>query len=66
MLALSRKKSQSILLGDDIRITVVKVQGNRVTLAIEAPDHVRILRDELIPVLDHDPEAVLEQTVPVA
>ena len=47
MLVLSRKVGQEILIGDNVRITVTKVSGNRVTLGVDAPDHVRILRGEL-------------------
>ena len=47
MLVLSRKQKQSIRIGDDIEITVVQVQGNRVRLAIEAPKHISIHRDEI-------------------
>ena len=50
MLVLSRKVGQEILIGDNVRITITKVSGNRVTLGIEAPDHVRILRGELEPI----------------
>ncbi len=48
MLVLSRKLSQQILIGSDIAITVVKIEGNHVRLGIEAPPGVSILRDELI------------------
>ena len=50
MLVLSRKAGQEIVVGDNIRITVNKIAGNRVTLGVEAPDHVRILRGELEPI----------------
>jgi len=50
MLVLSRKVGQEILIGENVRITVTKVSGNRVTLGIEAPNHVRILRGELEPI----------------
>ena len=48
MLVLSRKLSQQILIGEDIVITVVKIDGNQVRLGIEAPRGVTILRDELL------------------
>ncbi len=48
MLVLSRKLSQQILIGTDIVITVVKIDGNQVRLGIEAPRGVTILRDELL------------------
>jgi carbon storage regulator len=47
MLVLSRKIGEKIHVGDDITIEVRRVAGNRVTLAVEAPRQVRILRGEL-------------------
>jgi carbon storage regulator len=47
MLALSRKRGEQVVLGNDITLTVVEVEGNRVRLAFDAPDQVRILRAEL-------------------
>ena len=48
MLVLSRKQSQQILIGSDISITVVKIEGNHVRLGIAAPRGVSILREELV------------------
>jgi carbon storage regulator len=48
MLVLSRKSDQEIRIGDDIRLTVLKVKGNTVRIGIEAPSEVRIMRGELI------------------
>jgi carbon storage regulator len=48
MLVLSRKRSEQIVIGPEIRITVVKVDRNQVRLGIEAPDHCSILRAELV------------------
>jgi carbon storage regulator len=48
MLVLSRKPLQSIMIGSDIKITIVKVERNQVRIGIEAPRDVTILRDELI------------------
>ncbi len=47
MLVLSRKIGEKIHVGNDITIEVRRVAGNRVTLAVEAPREVRILRGEL-------------------
>lgn len=48
MLVLSRKVGEKILIGDDIAITVVRVQGsNTVRIGVEAPNDVRILREEI-------------------
>lgn len=47
MLVLSRKVGERILVGENITIEVRRVAGNRVTLALDAPRSVRILRGEL-------------------
>ncbi len=47
MLVLSRKQQQEILIGENIKITVLKVKGNTVRLGIEAPRNVRVMRSEL-------------------
>ena len=49
MLVLSRRASERIRLGDSIVITVVRVNGDKVRLGIEAPPDVVVLRDELEP-----------------
>lgn len=47
MLVLSRKVGERLIIGDNIVVTVNRVAGNRVTLGIEAPGDVRIVRGEL-------------------
>ena len=48
MLVLSRKLGEKVVIDGDIVVSVVEVKGNRVRLAFEAPDHVTILRSELV------------------
>jgi carbon storage regulator CsrA len=47
MLVLSRKVGERIHVGDDVVLEIRRIAGNRVTLALDAPRHVRILRGEL-------------------
>lgn len=47
MLVLGRKTNESLLIGDDIVITVLSIDGDRVKIGINAPGNVRILRQEL-------------------
>lgn len=47
MLVLSRKVGERLVIGDNITVVVSKVVGNRVTLAVQAPADVRIVRGEL-------------------
>jgi len=48
MLVLTRKTGQRIQIGDEISITVVRLQGDQVRIGIEAPRQVSILREELV------------------
>jgi carbon storage regulator len=50
MLVLSRKKQESIVIGDGITIAVLDFTGNRVRLGITAPAGVKIVRHELLTV----------------
>jgi carbon storage regulator len=47
MLVLERKLSERIFIGDDIIITVVRIDGYKIRLGIEAPKDMRIDREEL-------------------
>lgn len=47
MLVLTRKVGQGIVINGNITVTVTKLAGNRVSLGVEAPDDVVVLRDEL-------------------
>ena len=47
MLVLSRKQNERIRVGDSVVVTVVRVSGDKVRIGIEAPAHVRVIRDEL-------------------
>jgi len=47
MLVLQRFEGQAILIGDDIRVTVEMIKGERVRIGVEAPKHVRVDREEV-------------------
>lgn len=47
MLILRRKKNESLLIGENIRITIIECAGDGVRLAIDAPKQISILREEL-------------------
>ena len=52
MLVLSRKVGEKLVIGGNITIVVNRVAGNRVTIGIDAPDEVRIVRGELKPMIE--------------
>ena len=47
MLVITRKKGESLLIGDDIEITITKIDDGSVKIAINAPKEITILRKEL-------------------
>lgn len=47
MLVLSRKKNESIRIGDEISIVIVEIRGDKVRLGIEAPSEVPVHRQEV-------------------
>ena len=49
MLVLSRKVGESIKIGEGITVVINRIAGNRVTLGLQAPRDMRIIRGELRP-----------------
>ncbi|QAT40548.1 carbon storage regulator CsrA [Clostridium sp. JN-9] len=54
MLVIGRKKGESILIGDDIEVTILKVDDGNVKVAISAPKNVVILRKELYKAVEEE------------
>jgi len=49
MLVLSRKLGEKIVIGDNIVVTVVKIDRNQIRIGIEAPQSVPVYREEIAP-----------------
>ena len=47
MLILARRINERIVIGDEIRVSVVDIRGDQVKLGIEAPRHVKVYRQEV-------------------
>ena len=47
MLVLSRQKDESIMIGDDVEITIVDVRGDKVRVGINAPRNITVHRKEI-------------------
>jgi len=56
MLVLKRKALQSILIGEDIRIIILSIENGKVKIGIEAPNGVKVVREELL-----SPKSTMEQ-----
>ena len=56
MLVLSRKIGEEILIGDDVRLVVYRIHGNRVQIGIDAPRGIPVYRGELAAAKDANNE----------
>jgi len=54
MLVVSRKKNEVIMLGDNIRLVVVQIKGEKVRLGIEAPIEMPVHRQEVYDAIQRD------------
>lgn len=57
MLVISRQPGDSLLIGDNIKITVLEVSGDRVKIGIDAPRSVTVLRSEVLDTMRSNLEA---------
>lgn len=61
MLVLSRQKDESIMIGDDVEITIVDVRGDKVRLGIVAPREVPVHRREVYEAIQRENNEKKEQ-----
>jgi carbon storage regulator len=47
MLVLTRKSNQSIMIGDDVEVSVLSVMGEKVRIGIQAPQNIPVFRKEI-------------------
>ena len=64
MLILQRRTGESLVIGEDIRVSVVSIEGGRVRLAISAPPEVSILRRELLDAKLANQDSAAEEAAP--
>ncbi|MCH2140694.1 MAG: carbon storage regulator CsrA [Phycisphaerales bacterium] len=56
MLVLSRRRDESIVIGDDIQITVIDIRGDKVRIGIDAPTAICVHRKELREAIERENE----------
>jgi carbon storage regulator len=76
MLILTRRVGESVVIGEDVTVTVLGVKGNQVRIGINAPKHVAVHREEIFERIKNgraagdgtapadDPNAVPRETLP--
>ncbi|WP_020189189.1 carbon storage regulator CsrA [Kurthia sp. Dielmo] len=60
MLVLTRKPGETVMLGEDIQVKIVSVDGDQVKIGIEAPRALKIYRREVYEAIQQENEAALE------
>ena len=60
MLVLSRHRDESIMIGDNIVITIVDIRGDKVRLGIQAPTNVPVHREEIYEAIKREASAASE------
>jgi carbon storage regulator len=66
MLVLSRQRDETIVIGDDIRITVVHIRGDKVRLGIEAPTSIPVHRQEVYDAIQGEGQQARADSQPAA
>jgi carbon storage regulator len=54
MLVLSRQRDESIIVGDNVQITIVDIRGDKVRLGIQAPPHIPVHRKEVFDAIQRE------------
>lgn len=60
MLVLTRKNGETLMLGEDIQVKVISIDGDQVKIGIEAPKSLKIYRQEVYEAIQRENEAALE------
>lgn len=63
LLVITRKKGESILIGDDIEISISKIEDGSVKLAIKAPKEMTILRKELYEEVQNENKEAIKMNI---
>lgn len=61
MLALSRKLGESIVIGKDIKISILEIKGDQIKIGIDAPKNVTIYREEIFKQIEAENKEALKQ-----
>jgi carbon storage regulator len=64
MLILTRRVGDSLKIGDDVSITILRVKGDQVRLGIDAPDTVSVLREEVLERLEREAATTTSSDAP--
>jgi carbon storage regulator len=65
MLILTRRAGETLMIGNDVTVTVLGVKGNQVRIGINAPKHVAVHREEIFERIKREQQNELNEAEPV-
>ena len=65
MLVISRKKGENILIGEDIEVSIISIEGSSVKIGIKAPKNLQILRKELYIEVENENKNALAKNIDI-
>lgn len=63
MLVLTRKTGESIMIGDEIELKIISVEGDQVKLGIDAPRAVKVYRSEIYKAIQEENRSALNSSI---
>ena len=63
MLVLARRINESIMIGDDISVTIIEIRGDQVKIGVEAPKTVKVFRQEVFEAIQSENRAAAKTPV---
>lgn len=63
MLILTRKVNETIIIGEDIRVSLIEIRGDQVRLGVEAPRNIKVYREEVFSAIQEENRAAVQSDV---
>ena len=63
MLALARKVNQSIVIGNDVEVTILEIKGDQIKIGINAPKNVPIYRKEIYTQIQEENKSAVQEKI---
>lgn len=63
MLILTRKVNETIIIGDNIRVSLIEIRGDQVRIGVEAPKNIKVYREEVFTAIQEENRAAAQSDV---
>ena len=63
MLILTRKVNEAIIIGDDIRVSLIEIRGDQIRIGVNAPKNIKVYREEVYLAIQEENRAAAQSAV---